>query len=138
MDGTLQGDPTATAIHAIAIIPLTLMLVAEANQVDNTTKTAAYADDLTAAGTIMRLRNWWQTLCRLGPKFGYFPEGSKSWLTVKEKEVQKVQSVFKDTNIKNYYRGSATSWCSYWVRNIQAKICSRKNRPMDKRVACVV
>ena len=118
MDRTLQGDPTAMAIHAIAIIPLTLMLVAEANQVDNTTKTAAYADDLTAAGTIMRLRNWWQTLCRLGTKFGYFPEGSKSWLTVKEKEVQKVQSVFKDTNIKNYYRGSATSWCSYWVRNI--------------------
>ena len=76
------------------------MLVAEANQVDNTTKTAAYADDLTAAGTIMRLRNWWETLCRLGPKFGYFPEGSKSWLIVKEKEVQKAQSVFKDAHIK--------------------------------------
>ena len=88
------------AIYAIAIIPLILMLVAEANQVDNTTKTAAYADDLTAAGTIMRLRNWWETLCRLGPKFGYFPERSKSWLVVKEKEVQKGQSVFRDTNIK--------------------------------------
>ena len=48
----------------------------------------------------MRLRNWWKTSCRLGPNFGYFPEGSKSWLTVKEKEVQKVQSVFKDANIK--------------------------------------
>ena len=100
MEGTTQGDPTAMAIYAIAIIPLILMLVAEANQVDNTTKTAAYADDLTAAGTIMHLRNWWETLCRLGPKFGYFPEGSKSWLIVKEKEVQKAQSVFKDTNIK--------------------------------------
>ena len=34
------------------------MLVAEANQVDITTETAAYADDLTAAGTIMRsIRN---------------------------------------------------------------------------------
>ena len=100
MEETTQGDHTAMAIYAIAIIPLILMLVAEANQVDNTTKTAAYADDLTAAGTIMRLRNWWETLCRLGPKFGYFPEGSKSWLIVKEKEVQKAQSVFKDTNIK--------------------------------------
>ena len=48
------------------------MLVAEANQVDNTTKAAAYADDLTAAGTIMHLRNWWEMLCKLGPKFGYF------------------------------------------------------------------
>ena len=46
------------AIYAIVIIPLILMLVAEANQVNNTTKTAAYADDLTAAGAIMHLRNW--------------------------------------------------------------------------------
>ena len=98
-EGTTQGDPTAMAIYAIAIILFILMLVAEANQVDITTKTAAYADDLTATGTIMHLRNWWETLCRLGPTFGYFPEGSKSWLIVKEKEVQKAQSVFKDTNI---------------------------------------
>ena len=49
-----------------------------------------------ASGTTMRLRNWWEKLCRLGPKFGHFLEGSKSWLIVKEK----AQSVFKDTNIK--------------------------------------
>ena len=96
MEGTTQGDPAVMAIYAIAIIPIILMLVAEANQVDNTTKTAAYADDLTAAGTTMRLRNWWEKLCRLGPKFSHFLEGSKSWLIVKEKS----QSVFKDTNIK--------------------------------------
>ena len=88
------------AIYAIAIIPLVLLLVAEANQVDNTTKTAAYADDLTVAGSVMRLRNWWEALCRLGPKLGYFSERSKSWLIVKKKVVQKAQSVFKDTNIK--------------------------------------
>ena len=93
MEGTTQGDPTAMAIYAIVIIPLILRLVTEANQVDNTTKAAAYADNLTAAVTIMRLRNWWETLCRLGPKFGYFPEGSKSWLIVKEKEVSKKISV---------------------------------------------
>ena len=90
MEGTTQGDPRSMAIHAFAIIPLVLMLVAEANQVDNTTKTGGYADNLIAVGTVVSLRNWWETLCRLGPKFGYFPEGSKSWLIVKEKEVQKV------------------------------------------------
>ena len=58
MEGTTQGDPTAMAVYTIAIIPLILMLVAEANQVDNNTKTAAYADDLAAAGTIMCLRNY--------------------------------------------------------------------------------
>ena len=49
------------AIYAISIIPLVPMLLAEANQVDNTTKSAAHADDLTAAGTIIRLN-----VCRLG------------------------------------------------------------------------
>ena len=54
-----RGNPTTMAICAIAIIPLILMIVGEANQVDNTTKTAAYADDISATGTIMRLMNWW-------------------------------------------------------------------------------
>ena len=100
MEGTTQSDPTAMAIYAIALTPLILLLVAQANQVNNTTKTASNPADLTAAGTIMRLRNWWEALCRLGPKFRYFPEGSKSWLIVKKKVVQRTQSVFKDTNIK--------------------------------------
>ena len=94
MDGSTQNDPTAMAIYAIAIIPLILMLVAETNQVDNIT--TAYADDLTVTETIIRLRNWWEKLCRLGPKSGYFPEGSKSCLIVEEKMVQKAQSVHED------------------------------------------
>ena len=65
MEGTTQGDPAAKVIYAIAIIPLILMLVEIKIQ-----------DDLTVAG----IRIWWNTLCRLGPKFGYFPEGSKSWI----------------------------------------------------------
>ena len=76
MDGTTQDDPTTMAIYTIAIIPLILlilMLGEEASQVDNTTKTGAYADYLTAAETTVRLRNRWDALCRLGPKFGYFP-----------------------------------------------------------------
>ena len=73
MEGTTQGDPRSMAIHAFAIIPLVLILVAEANQVDNTTKAGGYADNLTAVGTVVSLRNWWETLWRLGPKFGYFP-----------------------------------------------------------------
>ena len=41
-------------------------------------------------------------------------------------------------NLLNYYRGSAISRWSYWVGNIQAKIHSRKNSPMDKGVMCVL
>ena len=54
MEGTTQGDHTEMAIYAIANIPLILMLVVKAHPIDNTAKAAAYADDLTASGTIMR------------------------------------------------------------------------------------
>ena len=54
MEGTALGDTTAMAVFPITIIPLALMLALEANQVDYTTRTAAYTDDLTAAETIIR------------------------------------------------------------------------------------
>ena len=61
MEETTQGDLSAMVIYTIAIIPLMSMLAKEASQVDNTTKTTACANDLTGAGSIVRLRNWWYT-----------------------------------------------------------------------------
>ena len=109
------------AIYTIAVIPLVLLLVAETNQVDNTTKTAPYPDDLTAAGSVMRFRNWWEALCRLGPKLGYFSERSKSWLIVRKKVVQKAQSVFKDTNIKRHL-GAIIRTETFKQKYVQEKI----------------
>ena len=65
-------------IYAIAIMLLILMLVEIRTQDNNHTKTAACAEDLTVAGPIDQIRTWWNTLRRLGPKFGYFPKESKS------------------------------------------------------------
>ena len=94
MEGTTQGDPAVMVIYAIAIIPLILMLVEIRMQDNNHTKIAAYADDLTVAGPIDQIRIWWNTLCRLGPKFGYFPEGSKSWIIEKtQKNALKPSSI---------------------------------------------
>ena len=88
-EGTTQSDPIAMTLYAIAIIPMILMIVDITSKIDDSTKTAAYADDVTAAGKIIQLKNWWRTLCMLGPKFGYYPEATKSWLTVKDKAKQR-------------------------------------------------
>ena len=53
------------------------MLVEKASQVNNTTKAATCADDLTATGTVICLRNCWDTFGRLRPKFDSFLEESK-------------------------------------------------------------
>ena len=83
MEGTTQGDPAALVIYAVAIIPLILMLVEIRMQDNNHTKTVAYADDLTVAGPIDQIKIWWNMLYTLDPKFGYFPEGSKSYIIEK-------------------------------------------------------
>ena len=48
IEGTMRGDPTAKATYAIAIIHI-LMIADITDQDDSSAKTAAYADDFTAA-----------------------------------------------------------------------------------------
>ena len=57
-EGTTQGDLIAMAVYAIAITPMTLLIVDITSKTDDSTKTAAYADDVTAAGKITQLKNW--------------------------------------------------------------------------------
>ena len=55
-EGTTQRDPAAMATYAIVIIPLLLMLVDRAEQLPGKrTKSVAYADDFTGAGSITNL-----------------------------------------------------------------------------------
>ena len=100
MEGTTQGHPAAMVTYAVAIIPLILMLIEISMQDNNYTKTAAYAYDLTVAGPIDQIRIWWNTLCRLGPKFGYFAEESKSRVIVRENGKERAHTIFDNTKIK--------------------------------------
>ena len=83
------------------------MIVDITSKIDDSTKTAANADDVTAAGKIIQLKIWWKTLCMLGPKFRYCPETSKPWLIVKENAKQRAFTVFKDTAIKIITEGQS-------------------------------
>ena len=100
-EGTTQGDPIAMAVYAIAIIPLILMILEITESRENEkTKAAAYADDLTTGGRIIGIKHWWDQLCRLGPKFGYFPEASKSWLIIKPGLESKAPEIFDGSGVK--------------------------------------
>ena len=45
----------------------------------------AFADDITGIGDLKRLKEWWLKVIDIGPKFGYYPEPTKSWLIVKKR-----------------------------------------------------
>ena len=82
-------------VYAIAIIPLMLIILEITNQLPDTkTKMAAYADDFSAAVSVENLMYWWETLFKLGPKFGYYPEASKSWLIVKPRSMTKAKHIY--------------------------------------------
>lgn len=76
------------------------MIVDITSKIDDSTKTGTYTNDVMAVRKDNQLNNWWKKLCALGPKFEYYPEGSKTCLYVKEKAKQQTLSIFKDTAIK--------------------------------------
>ena len=91
-EGTTQGDPLAMAMYAIGTLPLIDKLQGIAWQ-------CWYADDSAAGGNILNLKRWWDLLQVLGPWYGYFPNGTKSWLVVKEDALDSVREVFDGTDI---------------------------------------
>ena len=99
-EGTIQGDHAAMATYPIAIIPLLLMLVDQAEQLlGKRTESVTYANDFTDVSSITNLLHWWNTLTTLGPLFGYHPEPSKCWVIVKPSRKDIALKTFGNTGI---------------------------------------
>ena len=62
--------------------------------------TVAFADDFTVAGKINEIKLYWDALCNIGPKYGYFPKPEKSYLIVKEQHSNKANKIFEHSNVK--------------------------------------
>ena len=94
-EGTTQGDPLGMAMYALAIKPLI-------NELHNSCDKANqvwFADDASAAAKCQHLRKWWDLLSTRGPKYGYCPNGKKSFLIVKECYLDEATHLFEGTGI---------------------------------------
>ena len=119
-EGTTQGDPLALPMYALATIPLIKKLhchLADFSQ-------GWYADDASAAGKIDRLRGWWSQLASQGPKFGYFPNATKTWLVTKEKHHTTATSFFANTGVQvtlegRPYLGAAIGTEDYAISHVK-------------------
>ena len=92
-EGTTQGDPLAMAMYAIATIP---MIQKIANDVVHQ---IWYADDAAVGGKLGCIRKWWDDIQACGPKYGYFPNPTKTRLVVKEHLLSEATNLFHDTGI---------------------------------------
>ena len=91
-EGTTQGDPLAMAMYAIGTLPMI-------HHLDGIVKQTWYVDDSAAASKLEQLRKWWDLLNKIGPLYGYFPNGSKTHILVKPHYINKAKEMFKDMSI---------------------------------------
>ena len=47
----------------------------------------------------MKLRRWWDLLCDVGPKFGYYPNAAKTFLVAKPEREDEACTVFSGTGV---------------------------------------
>ena len=92
-EGTTQGDPLAMPMYALATIPLIRSMIDDVNQV-------WYADDASGSGQVKRLREWWEVISTQGPRYGYFPNASKTWLVTKKDLLPNAMQAFADTDVQ--------------------------------------
>ena len=69
------------AIYALGITPITMMMIGLVTTQSDDMKIVAFADGFSAAGKFKFFLRWWTALLEVGPKFVFFPEPTKSWLT---------------------------------------------------------
>ena len=94
-EGTTQGDPLSMAFYALATVPLI-----QACRVDQLHGEVWFADDATGAGKIVSLHRWWCKLNEKGPSFGYFPNGTKTWLIVRDGLEEKAAHLFYESGVQ--------------------------------------
>ena len=80
-------------MYTIGITPLLRALAIDG------AKQAWYADDASAGGKVLRLRNWWDRLTEKGPQFGYYPNPAKSILVVKPEFLNDATRIFDSTGV---------------------------------------
>ena len=71
------------AVYGTALTPLLKHLTS--CDPESVPKMVGFADDLTSAGGLSKLRSWLKDLLDVGPKYGYFTKPSKTILIVKPK-----------------------------------------------------
>ena len=59
-----------------------------------------FADDASASAHIKTLQKWWENLCNIGPLYGYYPNARKTWLVVREDQLEEANATFAGTEVQ--------------------------------------
>ena len=88
-----MSDPTVLPIYTPGSLPLLNM------KTTDSTKHAAYSDDISCLEKLKNILTWWNKLGTLVPKIGYFSKAKISWQIVKPGKYETVKGLFKYTKL---------------------------------------
>ena len=122
-----QGDPLAMPWYALN----TSIMIQKLRDHCPLVKQVWLAHDSAGGGSIVQLYNWYKHLSKEGQKFGYFVNGSKSWLNVKSGEPAKeAKRVFgEEVNITTEgqrHLGAVIASQEYKDQYCEEKVCAWK------------
>ena len=95
-EGSTQGDPIAGSIYGIGITPLLDIIATD----DKSVRHVAFADDITGAGKLAALKQWWNLIIDYGKYLGYTANPGKSWLIVKPQYHMQAEIIFRGSGIQ--------------------------------------
>lgn len=95
-EGVTQGDPLAMIGYGLLVLPLIRRLKKEIEEI----KQVWHADDSSGAGRFAAIKKFYALLEKYGPSYGYFPEASKSILTVPEGSIDLAKAMFREEKFK--------------------------------------
>ena len=75
--GTSQGDPTAMGAYASGILPLIKFLLEFINLNEMNAKEVVFVGDVSVAGSLNNIKDYWDELTAIQPKYSYFPKPTK-------------------------------------------------------------
>ena len=92
-EGVTQGDPLAMHMYALS----TRKIIDTLDQETENVTQVWFADDSAGGGKLGDVLAWWTILNDVGPKYGYHPKASKTWLVVKNPDMMvRARQLFGD------------------------------------------
>ena len=98
--GTTQGDPTAMGVYALTVTPILYFLRDFIVNSEHDSKEVAFSDDFSVFGKVSEIKEYWEMLSSIFPKYGYFPKASESHRIVKQKHLTNSKELFADTEVQ--------------------------------------
>ena len=62
-------------------------------------KEVVFADNFSVAGSLNSIKDYWDKLTAISPKYDYFSKSTKSYLIVKESKLMEAQKLFAHSRV---------------------------------------